>query len=322
MKNLFFLLIIVFVSCKNKAVTNSDGTQDDSTIQVTRANSSDPNTDIDGDGYYDLSDNCKYVSNPDQKDTNHNGIGDACETVPDFDTDQDGIKDSQDNCPSIKNPDQKDIDGDGIGDSCDEDSSTSTDTPPQTNCLAYGVSTIKGSTNVQLAAWLNRQDLDDKRFITAFGGRIQSNSFKRITIIGTRLLSSGELDYKDSDIISYFTDSSGDNLGEAFVELPPGFVATGVGAATDSYDLILAKLYGSKYDLDGKFVESVECVGEFHQGFRLKSVCKKSYPIYMSSYKEIKVDSGNVLTGIGFTASRGKISGVWAKSTEIINNCK
>jgi len=36
------------------------------------------------------------------------------------DTDKDGIPDYQDNCPDVSNPDQKDSDGDGIGDACDE----------------------------------------------------------------------------------------------------------------------------------------------------------------------------------------------------------
>jgi len=35
------------------------------------------------------------------------------------DSDRDGIPDSQDNCSKVKNPDQKDSDGDGIGDVCD-----------------------------------------------------------------------------------------------------------------------------------------------------------------------------------------------------------
>jgi hypothetical protein len=38
-----------------------------------------PKCDLDGDGVPDDHDNCKLVANPDQRDSNKNGIGDACE---------------------------------------------------------------------------------------------------------------------------------------------------------------------------------------------------------------------------------------------------
>jgi hypothetical protein len=71
--------------------------------------------DTDGDGVDDSHDNCPTVANPDQKDTDGDGIGDAC----DKDIDNDGIPNAQDNCPTIANRDQHDDDGDGIGDACD-----------------------------------------------------------------------------------------------------------------------------------------------------------------------------------------------------------
>jgi len=54
------------------------------------------------DSYFGAScDNCPYVSNPDQKDTDGDLIGDAC-----------------DNCPLVPNLGQQDSDGDGVGDAC------------------------------------------------------------------------------------------------------------------------------------------------------------------------------------------------------------
>ncbi len=70
--------------------------------------------DTDGDSILDIDDNCVEVINPDQEDTDGNGIGDACQ-----DTDGDTIPDSEDNCVDTPNPDQEDLNGNGIGDVCD-----------------------------------------------------------------------------------------------------------------------------------------------------------------------------------------------------------
>ena len=59
-------------------------------------------------------DNCPGMSNPDQADSDGDGLGDACE-----DSDGDGIIDGADNCPSEPNPEQEDGDGDDVGDVCD-----------------------------------------------------------------------------------------------------------------------------------------------------------------------------------------------------------
>ena len=72
--------------------------------------------DYDGDGIVDDDDNCPYKYNPNQIDSDNDGIGDKC-----FDTDdeKDGIKYQDDNCPNIWNSLQRDNDGNGIGDLCD-----------------------------------------------------------------------------------------------------------------------------------------------------------------------------------------------------------
>jgi len=112
--------------------------------------------DSDGDGYGDPGhaqnecpdDNCPLVPNPDQADTDSDGIGDACDNCPDLanvdqgdadgdgigdacdpctDTDGDGFGDpgypnpscATDNCPDNYNPSQADADSDGAGDACD-----------------------------------------------------------------------------------------------------------------------------------------------------------------------------------------------------------
>lgn len=80
--------------------------------------------DKDGDMIPNGLDNCPLIANPDQVDTDNDGIGDACEqtdgsTDPTGDFDGDGTTNEDDNCPAVPNPTQTDTDNDGIGDACD-----------------------------------------------------------------------------------------------------------------------------------------------------------------------------------------------------------
>jgi Ca2+-binding RTX toxin-like protein len=107
--------------------------------------------DIDGDGVWDWDDNCPEDRNGDQRDTDGDGPGDACDPDMDGDghgndvdncppvanadqsvnpctedPDGDGVPTFRDNCFDVANPDQRNNDfrfpyGDGLGDACDPD---------------------------------------------------------------------------------------------------------------------------------------------------------------------------------------------------------
>lgn len=79
-------------------------------------------SDSDNDGVANSKDNCENKYNPNQKDTDNDGDGDACDSDPD----EDGISNADDNCPNKYNKEQKDSDNDSLGDACDP---TPTPTP-------------------------------------------------------------------------------------------------------------------------------------------------------------------------------------------------
>lgn len=74
-----------------------------------------PPPDKDQDGVPDVDDSCPEVANPDQRDLDQDGLGDAC----DEDLDGDGVVNGVDNCPEVANASQDDPDGDGLGQACD-----------------------------------------------------------------------------------------------------------------------------------------------------------------------------------------------------------
>gem|GEM_PF-1451704 len=90
-----------------------------SALDQVKAQFSFAGSDSDMDTVLDKNDNCPTVPNPDQLDSNTNGIGDACESSGPMDSDMDGIADSVDNCPTVANPDQADSNTNGIGDACE-----------------------------------------------------------------------------------------------------------------------------------------------------------------------------------------------------------
>lgn len=74
--------------------------------------------DPDTDGVLNRDDNCPNISNPDQADTDENGVGDACNDAADRDGDE--WEDAADLCPDVSNPSQRDTDGNRIGDACND----------------------------------------------------------------------------------------------------------------------------------------------------------------------------------------------------------
>jgi hypothetical protein len=78
--------------------------------------------DMDGDTICAEFDNCPAQWNPNQADSDSDGIGNWCDSCPDDannDEDLDGICAAADNCPDAANPGQEDVDSDGLGDVCD-----------------------------------------------------------------------------------------------------------------------------------------------------------------------------------------------------------
>ncbi len=88
-------------------------------------------------------DNCPLVANEDQKDTDRDKIGDAC----DCEIDNDGVPNNNpgcphvpepDNCPTIPNAGQVDSDGDGQGDACDCDIDSDGVSDGNPGCVVVG----------------------------------------------------------------------------------------------------------------------------------------------------------------------------------------
>jgi thrombospondin type 3 repeat protein len=104
--------------------------------------------DADADGVVDTADNCPVVANPDQADTDADGLGNAC----DPDDDNDGFADDDDNCPLTANPDQADADGDGVGDACDPG--------PIENGDVDGDGVLDGDDNCPIVANADQADTD------------------------------------------------------------------------------------------------------------------------------------------------------------------
>jgi hypothetical protein len=93
--------------------------------------------DSDLDSVSDFSDNCIGLANSDQKDSDSNGKGDACE-----DYDRDGIVNKKDNCRDVPNVAQTDTDADGMGDVCDSLDNRVTERMPWLPWAGIGIALV------------------------------------------------------------------------------------------------------------------------------------------------------------------------------------
>lgn len=83
---------------------------------VTTGSTETPDNDVDGDGVENGVDSCPTISNPQQVDSDGDGLGDEC----DVDDDDDGIEDRLDNCVNVPNSDQLDDNQNSVGDACED----------------------------------------------------------------------------------------------------------------------------------------------------------------------------------------------------------
>ena len=141
-----------------------------------KVNACDP--DQDGDGVPDTNDMCPVLPNKLVKsvDTDGDGIDDSC----DPDDDNDGIPDEKDNCSLVVNPDQKDSNGNGLGDACDATTPVGPKSLPFADKFdGYKTALSEGGWNNQLvvatsASWALATDATGNKYAQLAGSPVSS----------------------------------------------------------------------------------------------------------------------------------------------------